>query len=138
MKLPVLQTDNVTELLLKIIKFTKRRQEVLTENINNVHSPGFVPRDLAVDEFCTLLNNAISEHILNRRLILCDTDSIKFGAAGSFDTKPIIDSFANDLLKENRDRYLELQINKLLENSLNHKVARQLLKQKQEMFSVFG
>ncbi len=137
MKLPALETDNITELLLKIIKFAKKRRQVLMENINNVLSPGFIPRDLAVDEFCTLLNNAINEHISNRRLVLYDTDSIKFGMAGSFAIEPIVDSHAHELLGESQGRYLELQINKLLENSLNYKVAKELLEQKQGMFPIF-
>jgi flagellar basal body rod protein FlgB len=51
MNLPSLITDNITELLVKIIEFTQRRQKILIRNINNVRSPGFVPKDLAVDEF---------------------------------------------------------------------------------------
>ncbi|KKK72975.1 hypothetical protein LCGC14_2898480, partial [marine sediment metagenome] len=83
---------NITDILVKIIKFTQTRKEVLTRNINNIHNSDFVPRDLSVDEFSDLLNNAITEHTLNRRLILCDTDSIKFGPEGSFDVEPVTDT----------------------------------------------
>ena len=137
MNLPLLITDNITELLVKIIEFTQTRQKILTENINNIHSPGFVPKDLAVGEFSDLLNNAINEHIQNQRLVLCDTESIKFGVSGSFEVKPVTDEYAKELLEENRDEYIELQINKLLENSLNQRVAAELLRQKQGMISVF-
>ena len=89
-----------------------------------------MPKDLAVDEFSDLLNNAINEHIQNQRLVLCDTESIKFGVSGSFEVKPVADKYAKELLEENRDEYLELQINKLLENSLNQRVAAELLRQK--------
>ncbi len=137
MNLPSLITDNITEVLVKIIKFTQTRQKILTQNINNVHSPGFVPKDLAVDEFSELLNNAINEHSRSRRLLLRDTESIKFGVNGSFKVKPTIDKYAQKLFEKNRDEYLELQINKLLENSLNQKIAAELLKQKQGMISIF-
>ena len=130
MNLSLLITDNITELLVKIIEFTQTRQKILTKNISNIHSPGFVPKDLAVDEFSDLLNNAINEHIQNQRLVLCDTESIKFGVSGSFEVKPVADKYAKELLEENRDEYLELQINKLLENSLNQRVAAELLRQK--------
>ena len=51
MNLSSLITDNVTELLVKILEFTHARQKILTRNMNNIHNPGFVPTDLAVDDF---------------------------------------------------------------------------------------
>lgn len=137
MNLTSLITDNIAELLVKIIEFTRSRQKILTKNINNIHSPGFVPKDLAVDEFSDLLNNAINEHTRSQRLLFCDTKNIKFGAAGRLETRATIDKYAEGLLKENRNEYLELQINKLLENSLNQRVAAELLRQKQGMISIF-
>jgi flagellar basal body rod protein FlgB len=137
MNLTSLITDNIAELLVKIIEFTQSRQKILAQNINNIHSPGFVPKDLAVEEFCGLLNNAINEHTRSRRLLFCDTRNIKFGAAGRLEVQPTIDKYAKKLLEENRNEYLELQINKLLENSLNQRVAAELLRQKQEMISIF-
>ncbi len=137
MNLASLITDNITELLVKIIEFTQTRHKILTENITNIHSPGFVPEDLVVDEFSDLLSSAIDEHIANRRLVLRDTENIKFGISGSFEVKPVVDKYAKELLEENRDEYIELQINKLLENALNQRVAAELLRQKQGMISVF-
>jgi len=137
MKLTSLITDNITEVLVKIIEFTQIRQKILTQNVNNIHIAGFVPKDLEVDEFSDLLNNAISEHARSRRLLLCDTENIKFGTGGSFGVKPVVDEYAKELLEENRDEYLELQINKLLENSLNQRVAAELLRQKQGAISIF-
>lgn len=137
MNLPSVITDNVAELLFKIIEFTQTRQKLLTQNINNIHEPQFVPKDLAVDEFSGSLHNAINEHITNRRLVLRDTENIKFGISGNFEVRPIIDKYAKELLDEDQDEYLELQINKLLENSLNQRVAAELLRQKQGMISNF-
>jgi flagellar basal body rod protein FlgB len=131
MNIPVLITDNVTELLVKIIKFTKVRQEVLTQNVNNMHAANFTPQDMPVDEFSDSLDYAIDEHTLNQRLVLCDTANVKFGAEGDFEVKPVTDRYAKELLKDNPDEYLEMQINKLLENSLNQRVAETLLKQKE-------
>ena len=135
MNLTSLITDNVTEILVKIIEFTHTRQKILTQNITNVNNPGFVPKELAVNEFSGLLNNAIDEHIRNQRLLLRDTENIKFGVKGSFEVKPMVDEHSKELLEENRDEYLELQITKLLENSLNQRVAAELLRQKQKTVS---
>jgi flagellar basal body rod protein FlgB len=131
MKLSSLVSDNISEVLVKILQFTQTRHNILTQNINNINSPGFLPRDLAVDEFSKLLNGALNEHVRCQRLMLRDTDNIKFGMDGAFEIKPIIDQRAKALLEEDCDLYLEMQINKLLENSLNRKVAAELLKQKQ-------
>ena len=138
MNLSSLITDNITELLVKVIEFTQARQKLLSRNINNIDDPGFVPKDLAVDEFSELLHSAIHEHVRNQRLVLRDTENVKFGLGGSFEVKPIVDEYAKELLEENQDEYLELQINKLLENSLNQRVAAELLRQKQGMITIFG
>ncbi len=137
MKIASLITDNITELLVKIIEFTRTRHKILAQNISDISNIGFVPKDLVADEFSDLLNRAIDEHIVNRRLVLRDTENIKFGISGSFKIKPTVDKYAKDLLDKNRDEYIELQKNKLLENTINQRVAAELLKQKQGLTSVF-
>lgn len=130
MNLLPLVNDNINELLIKIIEFTHIRQKILIQNMKSIHSPGFVPKDLRVKEFCNLINDAINEHIQNHRLVLRDTENIKFSISSSVEVKPMIDEYAKELFEENRDEYFELQINKLLENSINQRIAAELLKQK--------
>jgi len=137
MNMTALVTDNITDVLVKIINFTRTRQKLLTLNINNAREPGFVPMDLPVDDFCQALNEAIAEHIRNRRLLLRDTENIKFGCEGAFEVRAVIDEDAKKLLAEDPDRYLESQLDKLLENSLNQRIAAELLKQKQGNASLF-
>lgn len=137
MKIASLITDNITELLVKIIEFTRTRHKILARNISDISSLGFVPKDLVADEFSDLLNSAIDEHIVHKRLVLRDTENVKFGIGGSFKVKPTVDKYAKELLDENRDKYIELQKNKLLENTINQRVAAELLKQKQGLTSVF-
>lgn len=131
MNLMSLMTDNITELLIKIVKFTQTRQKILIQNIINFQNSGFVPKELEVNEFSDVLNTAIDEHVRNQRLVLRDTENIKFGASGSIELKPVIDEHGIKLLEENQDEYIERQINKLWENSLNQKLAAELLRQKQ-------
>ncbi|MBN2456783.1 MAG: hypothetical protein JXB29_09665 [Sedimentisphaerales bacterium] len=130
MNLPSTAIDNIAELLLTIIQFTQARQKVLSRNINDIDKLGFVPMDLAVDEFSELLHMAINEHTQSQRLLLVDTDHIKFGESGSLDVKPVQDEDAMELFEHNRDEYFEQQISKLMENSLNQRVATELLKDK--------
>ncbi len=131
MNLPALATDNITELLQKIVEFTQTRQKILIHNINGMHSGGFAPKDLAVEEFSRLIFLAVEEHSDRQRLVLCDGEHIKFGAGGSFEATPIIDEQAKAMFEEDRDEYLREQITKLLENSLNQRIAVELLKHKQ-------
>jgi len=127
--------DNVAELLVKIIEFTQYRQKILVNNINNIHTCDYEPHDLDVEGFSDLINRAIDEHISNYRLLLFDTETIKFGTGGSLDIKAVPDVNAKALLEDNKDGYLEHQINKLLENSLNQKIAAGLLRKKAEDFT---
>ena len=131
MNLMSLMTDNITEILIKIVNFTQTRQKILIQNIINVQNPGYIPKELEVNEFSDVLNIAIDEHVQNQRLVLRDTKNIKFGAGGGIELKPIVDEFGIKLLEKNREEYIERQINKLWENSLNQKLAAELLKQKQ-------
>ncbi|MHC4330055.1 MAG: hypothetical protein ACYSWW_18220 [Planctomycetota bacterium] len=135
MNLTSLATDNITEMLTTIVKFTQTREKILLKNIINVHSPGFVPQELEVDEFSVLLISAIEEHVRNQRLVLCDTENIKFGTGGSLELKPIVDVQGEKLLLENQDEYIEWQIDKLWENLLSQKVAAELLRQKEDEFA---
>jgi hypothetical protein len=131
-------TDNVAELLNKILEFTEFRKDVLTENIDNMHDSCYLPRDLEVETFARILGEAIEAHALNGHILLRDTDSIRFGYAGTFEVEPRIDHHAKQLLMEDRDQYLELQIDKLLENSLNRRIAAELLNQHQQTLVTTG
>ena len=119
--------DNLTELLAKIIRFTELRRDVLYQNMHNTRTPGFVPQELPVSEFVRVLNGAIAEHMQNHRLLFCDTEHIKFGPNSRMEVHPQPDAHASMVLERSRDEYVELQVGKLLENSLNRKIARELL-----------
>ena len=131
MNLSALVTDNITEILIRIVKFTQTRHKVLIQNIINIRNPEFVPKELEVNEFSSLLNHAVDEHVRNQRLVLSDTENIKFDAGGRLEVRPVVDELSQKLFKENRGKYLERQMDKLWENSLNQKLAAELLRQKQ-------
>ena len=119
--------DNITEVLAKIVQFTELRRGILNGNIRGLHTPGYVPRDLPVLEFAELLHVAIGEHLQHHRLLFRDTANINFGDGGTMRIHPIADEHARTLLETNPDEYLNLQISRLLENSLNWKVAQELM-----------
>lgn len=123
-------SDNISEILVKIIHFTELRRRVLHRNIHQVDTARFVPEDLPVREFADLLNEAVAEHLQHRRLLFRDTARIRFGPNHTMRIQPETDAYAHALLRTDRDQYMELQVNKLLENSLNRKVAQELLRDK--------
>jgi hypothetical protein len=131
MDISVTGTDNITEVLEKIIEFTDRRDIVLTRNIKNHDREDFLPMDLDIKGFARLMTMAVSEHIRNERLLLCDSDNIRFGREGSFETAAIVDDEAKKLLTADKQEYIHFQIGKLSENMLNKKVAIELLEHKQ-------
>jgi hypothetical protein len=133
MDLPPLIQDNIAEVLVKIIGFTDVRRSILHGNIHNLHRKRYVPRDLPVLEFAEVLDTAVTEHLQNRRLLFQDTLHIRFGRNGVMHIRPVIDEYAKTLLESDPDEYLELQIERLLENTLNRMVAEQLIRQNIEV-----
>ncbi len=135
MNISLTAADNITEVLSKILEFTERRRALITQNIMNVNTPGYEPRDLDVTEFADLMTQAISEHILSQRLLLCDGKHIHFGPEGSFETSSIADGRAAELFATDSKEYLHYQTAKLSENLLNSHVAGVLL-DRQEILDV--
>ncbi len=133
MNLSATTTDNITEVLEKIIKFTERRNHLLMHNIEKVDDEEFIAMDLDVDDFAGLMTDAIGEHIQNKRLLLCDSATIRFGRGGSFECMPIVDEEAEELLRIDPNEYVCHQIRKLSENFINHKMATELLEHKKKL-----
>ena len=131
MNLSALVKDNITEILIRIVKFTQTRHKILIQNIINIRDPEFVPKELEVHEFSSLLSGAVDEHIRNQRLVLRDTENIKFDTDNQLEIRPVVDELSKKLFEENREKYIERQINKLWENSLNQRLAAELLRKKQ-------
>jgi hypothetical protein len=122
--------DNVSDVLMKIICFTRLRRRVLHKNLHQADAGAFVPQDLPVHEFAEILNGALAEHLQHHRLLFRDTPNIKFGPQGTMTIRPVADPQAHALRQTDRDEYTELQINKLLENCLNRRLAEELLRKK--------
>ena len=133
MNLSQTTTDNITEVLEKIIKFTERRNHLLMRNIEEVDDEGLLPMDLDVEDFARLMTDAIREHIQNKRLLLCDSETIRFGRGGSFECMPIVDEQAVNLLERDPNEYICHQIRKLSGNFINHKIATELLEHKKKL-----
>jgi hypothetical protein len=132
MKLTSTTTSNITEILMRIVEFTERRREILTRNLFDYKNDGFRPYDMPVMEFSTCMTQAVTESVRSDRLLFCDHEHVRFGEGNCFDTEPVIDRTAENLLESDLKQYLQMQIHKLSENLMNNRVAVELLKQKQQ------
>jgi flagellar basal body rod protein FlgB len=128
--------DNIDELLVKIIQFTHIRHKVILENINNCHSAGFIPRQVDAEYFAKVISIALSEHQKNRRLVLCDSESVSFMPGGRLSVKLEVDAAARRLFEEDFDQYLCLQEQRLSENTINNKTACALLGHKLKLAKI--
>ncbi len=132
MKCSPAKTDHIAQVLNMIIEFTEKRDKLLTLNMRNANNGQYIPEDLDVTIFADLMGQAVGEHILNNRLVFQDSESVHFGTDGTFDCESKVDVQAKKLFDEDKKRYLELQIKKLSENMINHRIANELLRQCKE------
>ncbi|MCE5186369.1 MAG: hypothetical protein LLF76_09615 [Planctomycetaceae bacterium] len=132
MNLSTTLTDNMTEVLTRIIEFTERRRDVLTRNLFDYRQRGFRPFDLPVNEFALCMTEAVCEHVRSRRLLLCDRQHVQFETDGRFEAAPVVDHESENFLQTDIRQYLQVQIRKLSENLMNNRIAVELLKQRQQ------
>ena len=92
-------TENIAEVLTRILEFTDRRKEILTRNIFDFRNINFIPQDLPSTEFAHCMTRALTEHICRNRLLFCDTNHVQFESDGKFKTDPVMDRQALNLLK---------------------------------------
>ena len=130
MKIIAKKTDNVTEVLTKVLEFAHRRGRVLRSNIVNVNTENYRPADLDAVAFANIMAKALSEHLINDRIMLIDSENIKFGSDGQFQAIEVVDQHASQLLATDTRQYLKDQLKKISENQMNKKVARNLIEQK--------
>jgi len=122
--------DNIDEILVKIIQFTHIRHTLISDNIRNCRAVGFVPRYIDDEDFAKVISIALAEHQRNNRLALCDSDTVSFLPDGDFRLEPQIDTEATKLFDSDFEAYVQLQKNRLKENSINNKAACALLEHK--------
>jgi hypothetical protein len=128
-----LAADNVVEVLEKIVEFTSRRHSLLTDNILNVNTKGFIPMDVNVEGFACVIAEGLTEYLKSERLLLQDIQNITFGANGAFQCSPAVDHDAIELFHTDLKEYLRFEIRKYSENLLNNKIGLELLRQRQEL-----
>ncbi len=127
MNLLSLVPDNLTEVLLKILRFTELRHKVLYRNLQSAEEAGFRPQDMPAAEFASVLDHAVAEHLQSHRLVFRDTDNVRFGPSGSMELRASVDEHADTLLHADHQAYVQYEKKLCRENALNRLVAEGLL-----------
>lgn len=132
MQINKIEPDNaVLELLEIVIEFTYRRGDLLRKNIAGVTNVGFVAYEYPVKEFVDMIEKAVAEQIYAERILLEDSEYVKFGENGSFEVYPTVDQASNEIFKKDINAYIDLQKEKLAENRWLLTQARNLLNELQ-------
>ena len=123
----------------RLVQFTSRRQAVLADDIANLSTPYFKPRDLAPKAFQATLRAAIDRRRggaapTSGPLRPADTDELKFTP----DRIEIRPQATNDniLFHDQNNRDLERIMQSLAENTLAHNAGVQLLTNQFDMLKL--
>lgn len=123
----------------RLVQFTGRRHEVLTDNIANLSTPYFKPRDLDPREFHAALGDAIDRrrqrmNPVDGPLDLRDTRSMAFRSSG-IDTRPS-QMHEGVLFHDENNRDLERTMQKLAENTIAHNAAIEMVRNQFQMLLI--
>jgi flagellar basal-body rod protein FlgB len=114
----------------RLVQFTGQRQRVLADNIANLSTPFYKPRDLDPKAFQAALRSAVdrrrSSPSVDGGLTFEDTDQVKFRP----DTVEIKPAATNDgvLYHDQNNRDLERTMQALAENTLTHNAGVELMR----------
>ncbi len=125
--------------LQRLVQFTSARHRVLTDNIANLSTPYYKPRDLSVSGFQQSLADAVerrrrSPNPTMGQLSLRDTRELRFGK-DRLDASPR-PTHENVLYHDQNNRDLDRTMQRLAENTMAHRSAVELLRSEFEVLKM--
>jgi flagellar basal-body rod protein FlgB len=116
--------------LQKMLAFTEARHRVLTENVANADTPGYVTKQLDPSEFQRALRSAVdeTEHSPNAQLRVKGGDEFREDAYGHLEVTPTTEPAGNILFHDGTNMRIEKQMSMLAENAMMYQTASELLK----------
>ena len=120
----------------RLVQFTGERHRVLTNNIANLDTPYYRPKDLDTGSFQAELSRAIGERREQMNpavgpLPLKETDQLQFESDRLITKSEPTDE--NIMFHDRNNRNLELTMKDLAENTIAHRAGVELLKNQFEM-----
>ncbi|MEX2672224.1 MAG: flagellar basal body rod protein FlgB [Phycisphaeraceae bacterium] len=119
------------QVLERLVQFTGERHKHLANNVANLSTPGYKPRDLSVDSFQEAMQAAVERRRQNtgglgRELDPRDTREIKFESNGIRAQPHALSD--NILFHDQNNRSLEHTMKDMAENAMTHNAALEMLK----------
>lgn len=114
----------------KLLAFTEARHRVLTENVANIDTPGYVTKELDPAKFQQTLRQAIdSSRAANHADVhLGATEQFHEDADGHLAVTPTTRTAENVLFHDGTNSSVERQMAMLAENAMMHQTATELLR----------
>ena len=122
----------------RVLQFAGRRQELLTNNVANIATPGFRPSDVSVADFQALLGDAID----GRRTRTAEGGPLDMDQSAQIETRGdrmILHPTAiadNLLFHDGNDRSLERLMQGLVENFMAFRTTAELVRSRYEILNV--
>ena len=123
----------------RLVQFTGERHRVLTNNIANLDTPYFKPRDLDPSSFQNELSRAIGERReqadpLRGELRMQETEQLTFEENGVVAKSKATNE--NIMFHDRNNRDLEVMMKDLAENTITHNAGVELLKNQFDMLKM--
>jgi flagellar basal-body rod protein FlgB len=123
----------------RLVQFTGARHRVISDNIANLSTPYFRPKDLDVKAFQRNLKTALDRRReatdpAGQRLEMTDTRELEFHDDGLTATPKALNE--NILFHDRNNRDLERIMQDLAENTMAHNAGLQLLKSEFDMLKL--
>jgi flagellar basal-body rod protein FlgB len=129
--IPGLFQSGAMPVLERMVQFTSARHGVIANNIANLSTPHFRPKDLSVEAFQRQLSRAVdrrrdTNHPMDGPLEIDNTREFRF-RDGGIDAQPQhLDE--NILFHDRNNRDLERIMQDMVENQMTHSTSLELLK----------
>jgi flagellar basal-body rod protein FlgB len=124
-------------MLEQTMNFTEQRHQALLEDIANISTPGYIQRDLPVEEFQGALRDAVSrqQESLNDAYQPESGDTIDFESGGSRVFASAGEKVNSVAFHDRGVRSMEYLMSEMADNVIAHNMAAQFLKSRYDQLS---
>lgn len=117
------------EALERVVQFTSKRHGYIVDNIANLTTPNYVPRDMPVKDFHAAMRDALDrkrEAGPRAPLVMNDGNGLRF-TKGGIESDGVARN-DNVLFHDGNNRSVEHVMKDLVENTMTHNAAVRLIK----------
>jgi len=130
MFLSTVTNRGVTPGLIKTMAFTQQRLRMISENVANIHTPGYKAKQLDVRGFQQALGKAFAEHKRDpsKQFVVENGEQVSTDEAGFLKVTPTDRPVENILFHDGTNLSIERQMADLVETGMMHEMAATLLR----------